>query len=216
MLPDMGRRIYSVAPVVLIAGSGLVSTLGGLVGGLVGGLGGLAPPVTSPAPTAPAKGCPNASVPAAQLSLPQFDGSVFCLINKRRAANGRTTLRPNGALQRAAYDYAGSMEVGRFFSHYGDFAGHSTGSNPIQRLRQMGYIRPHYVWIVGEDLHWTTAEESAPADTVQAWMDSAIHRQYLLSRKFEQLGVGTMRGVPYNPNQLDGVTVAAEFGFRRR
>jgi uncharacterized protein YkwD len=165
---------------------------------------------------AAATSCPNTDIPAVEQELRQFDASVFCLINQRRAQNGRSILRPHELLQRAAYDYAGSMELGQFFSHYGDFYGHPIGATPISRLRQIGYIRPHYVWIVGENLHWTTAEESTPADTVQAWMDSAIHRKYLLKRKFEQLGVGTMRGVPYNPNQIDGVTVAAEFGFRRR
>jgi uncharacterized protein YkwD len=56
---------------------------------------------------------------------------------------------------------------------------------------------PGYVWIVGANLHWKTADRSTPADVVQAWMDSAGHRMYLLKPKFEELGV------------------AAEFGFRR-
>jgi uncharacterized protein YkwD len=204
-----------VAPVVLIAGSGLLSALGGTIGGLVGGLPGLSPPGPA-APTAPAKGCPNASAPAVQLSLAQFDPSVFCLINQRRAHYGRTVLRPNSLLQRAAYDYAGSMEMGRFFSHYGDFYGHPIGATPISRLRQVGYIRPHHVWIVGENLHWTTGDHSTPSEVVSAWMASPIHRMYLLKRKFEELGVAAIRGIPYDPTQTDGITVASEFGFRRK
>jgi uncharacterized protein YkwD len=163
---------------------------------------------------AAARSCPNTDIPAVAQELWQFDGSVFCLINQRRVQNGRSALRPNGLLQRAAYDYAGSMEVGRFFSHYGDFAGHSTGSTPIQRLRQVGYIRPQYVWIVGENLHWTTADHSTPADVVAAWMASPIHRMYLLKPRFEELGVAAIRGIPYDPAQTDGITVASEYGFR--
>jgi uncharacterized protein YkwD len=108
------------------------------------------------------------------------------------------------------------MEVGRFFSHYGDFAGHSTGSTPIERLREIGYIRPRYVWIVGENLHWTMAEQSTPADVVAAWMASPIHRMYLLKRRFEELGVAATRGIPSDPTAMDGITVASEYGFRRR
>lgn len=162
-----------------------------------------------------APACPDADVPAAQLALPEFDASVFCLINRRRAGQGSRPLVPNHTLHRAARSYSTSLLEGRFFSHHGDFEGRRTGSTVIGRLREMGYIRPGFAWAVGEDLHWTTAEESTPADTVQAWMDSTLHRKYLLKRKFEELGVGAMRGVPYSPSQLDGITVAAEFGFRR-
>jgi hypothetical protein len=38
---------------------------------------------------------------------------------------------------------------------------------------------------------------------------------YLLKPKFDQLGVAGAHGTPLDPNRPDGVTVAAEFGFRR-
>jgi uncharacterized protein YkwD len=158
--------------------------------------------------------CQKTDLPAAAQALEDFDASVFCLINEQRAASGRKPLRPNGQLRRAAFDYATSMEAGGFFSHYGDFAGHPSGSSPISRLRQIGYIRTHNVWIIGENLHWTTAQESTPADAVQAWMDSPEHRKYLLKARFRDLGVAAVRGVPDGPTQADGVTIASEYGFR--
>ena len=106
------------------------------------------------------------------------------------------------------------MEAGGFFSHYGDFFGHPVGATPISRLRQIGYIRSDTVWIVGENLHWTTAEHSTPAETVQAWMDSPEHRKYLLKHRFRDLGVAAIPGTPYDAAQTDGVTVATEYGFR--
>jgi uncharacterized protein YkwD len=106
------------------------------------------------------------------------------------------------------------MELGGFFSHYGDFFGHPAGATPISRLRQIGYIRSHNVWIVGENLHWTTAEQSTPAEVVQAWMNSPEHRKYLLKRRFRDLGVATIRGIPYDPSLTDGITVSSEYGFR--
>jgi uncharacterized protein YkwD len=166
---------------------------------------------------APAKAmsCQNTITRAVDQSLEEFDASVFCLINQQRAAHGRTALRPNEALRGAAFDYASSMEAGRFFSHYGDFLGHPVGATPISRLRQVGYIRPRHVWIVGENLHWTTAEHSTPGEVVQAWMTSPAHRKYLLKRRFLDLGVATIRGIPFDPARTDGITVASEYGYRR-
>ena len=106
------------------------------------------------------------------------------------------------------------MEAGGFFSHYGGFSDHPAGATPISRLRQIGYIRSHTVWIVGENLHWTTAEHSTPAETVEAWMDSPEHRKYLLKGRFRVLGVAAIPGTPYDPDLIDGVTVATEYGFR--
>jgi len=166
------------------------------------------------AASAEAGGCPNADAPAAALALEDFDASAFCLINQQRVAYGRKGLRPNGLLQRAAYDYATSMELGGFFSHYGDFHGHPAGATPVSRLRQIGYIRRHDAWMAGENLRWTTAGESTPADVVQAWMDSPIHRKYLLKWRFRDLGVAGVRGTPADVAQSDGITVASEYGFR--
>jgi uncharacterized protein YkwD len=185
------------------AGTLVLLTLGSAIGLLGGG-----------APPAMAMSCQNTQTPAVGQALEDFDASVFCLINEQRASRGRPTLRPNGRLRRAAGEYATSMEAGRFFSHYGDFLGHPFGASPVSRLRQVGYIRPHYVWVVGENLHWTTSAGSTPAATVAAWMNSPEHRKYLLKPRFRDLGVAAVRGVPSDPSQTDGVTVATEYGFR--
>jgi uncharacterized protein YkwD len=172
----------------------------------IGVLGGVVP--------ATAMGCENTNTRSADQALPDFDASVFCLINQERIAHHRGRLRPNGVLYGAAFDYASSMEAGGFFSHYGDFFGHPAGATPVSRLRQVGYIRPRNVWMVGENLHWTTAAQSTPAEVVQAWMDSPEHRKYLLKPKFRDLGVAAIRGIPSDPAQTDGITVASEYGFR--
>jgi uncharacterized protein YkwD len=159
--------------------------------------------------------CPFIDRPAGGLTLRAFDDSVFCLINRRRAASIARKLRPNRLLRWAALNYASSLRKGHFFSHHGDFEGRRTGSTVIGRLRDVGYIRRGDAWVVGENLHWTTGERSTPAAVVEAWMGSAIHRKYLLNPKFEELGVGVVRGVPYDDSHPDGITVASEFGFRR-
>ncbi len=173
---------------------------------------GLLGPAAAPAGAAD---CPNMDTPAAELSLPDFDASMFCTINQTRIANGVQALHPNPLLRRASAAYTNSLLVGRFFSHHGDFAGHPHASTPVGRLREIGYIRPGYVWMVGEDLRWSTPETSSAADILQMWLNSPIHRFYLLKPKFDEVGVVGARGTPLDPNLPDGVTVAAEFGFRK-
>jgi uncharacterized protein YkwD len=168
----------------------------------------------SAAPAA-ATACQDADTPAAQLTLDQFDDSMFCLINETRAANGVQVLRPNPLLRRAATAYTNSLLEGRFFSHHGDFSGHPHSSTPVGRAREIGYIRPGYVWVVGEDLRWSTPETSSPADIIAMWMGSPIHRMWLLKPKLDEVGVAGNRGTPLDPNLPDGITVAAEFGFRK-
>jgi len=107
---------------------------------------GLLGPAAAPAGAAD---CPNMDTPSAALTLGAFDASMFCEINQTRIANGVQPLRPNPILRRAATEYTNSLLIGRFFSHHGDFAGHPHSSTPVGRLRQIGYIRPGYVWMVG-------------------------------------------------------------------
>ena len=168
----------------------------------------------SAAPAA-ATACPDTDVSAAQLTLDQFDASMFCLINETRAANGVRTLRPNPRLRRAAVSYTNSLLRGRFFSHHGDFDGHPHSSTPVGRLREVGYVRRGYVWIVGEDLRWSTPETSSAAEIIDMWMNSPVHRMWLLKSKLREVGVAGSRGTPLDPNLPDGITVAAEFGFRK-
>ncbi len=173
---------------------------------------GMLGPAAAPAGAAD---CPNMDTPAAELALADFDASMFCMINRTRIANGVQALRPNPLLHRAAAAYTNSLLVGRFFSHHGDFAGHPHTSTPVGRLREIGYIRRGHVWMVGEDLRWSTPGTSSAADILQMWLNSPIHRFYLLKPKFDEVGVAGARGTPLDPNLPDGVTVAAEFGFRK-
>jgi uncharacterized protein YkwD len=166
------------------------------------------------AASATAMSCQDTNTRAADQALEEFNASVFCLINQQRASHGRSHLRPDPTLQRAAQEYVASMEAGGFFSHYGDFLGNPAGATPVSRLRQVGYIRPHHAWMVGENLHWTTVEHSTPTDVLAAWMSSPAHRKYLLKRRFRDLGVAAIRGIPHDPSRDDGITVASEYGFR--
>jgi uncharacterized protein YkwD len=139
--------------------------------------------------------CRAVDAPAAELTLDEFDASVFCRINRRRAEYGRRPLSPNPVLHRAV-NYASSLLQGRFFSHHGVFGGRPTGSRVIGRPRQTATSGPATFGSWAENFHWTTADRSTPANVVQAWMDSAVHWMYLLEPNFEELGVAAVPGVP--------------------
>jgi uncharacterized protein YkwD len=78
----------------------------------------------------------------------------------------------------------------------------------------IGYIRKGYVWIVGENLRWTTGDTNTPGHVVDAWLKSPEHRANMLKAKFQSLGVAATYGVPVDPSMTDGMTVTSEYGFR--
>jgi uncharacterized protein YkwD len=160
--------------------------------------------------------CANADTNVAQIDLRDFDSSVLCLINERRADYGLRALRPNGLLHDAAYIYATSMLSGKFYGHHGCLAGNNNCSTVIGRLRFLGYIRPGWAWIVGETLRGADPATSTPNAVVEAWMESPLHRARLIKPKFRDVGVASVRGITDAFPSTDGVTVAAEFGFRQR
>jgi uncharacterized protein YkwD len=159
--------------------------------------------------------CSTPDTPSAQMELPAFDAAVVNLINQQRAAAGLKPLRPNPLLHDAAWIYTTSMLSGQFFTHHGSVDGVNNGSTVIGRLRFLGYIPPGKRWIVGEDLREARLPTDTPSCVVQAWMESPEHRERILNRKFEEIGVDAERGIADEFPNVTGVTVAAEFGFRR-
>lgn len=107
------------------------------------------------------------------------------------------------------------MLSGRFFTHHGTIDGTNNGSTVIGRLRFLGYIPPGKRWIVGETLREARLPADTPASVVRAWMDSPPHRARLLKAKFEDIAVDAQRGIADEFPNVTGVTVAAEFGYRR-
>jgi uncharacterized protein YkwD len=70
--------------------------------------------------------CSNPDTNAAQLPMPDFERSVLCVINERRAEHRLAPLRPNGLLHDAAEIYVTSMFSGSFYGHHGCLAGKTT------------------------------------------------------------------------------------------
>jgi uncharacterized protein YkwD len=100
-------------------------------------------------------------------------------MNVVRLSNGVPALRIGRALTRAARSHSYDMARRGYFEH-GAF---------VQRLRSFGVRAPY----IGENLALGTQPLTA-ATIVQMWVASPPHRQNLLDRGFQRIGVGVAGG----------------------
>ena len=101
--------------------------------------------------------------------------AIVRAMNTVRAANGIRPLRVGRALTRAARAHSADMARKGYFDH-GAF---------VRRLRSFGVHLPY----VGENLA-AGAQGLSAAGIVQMWIASPPHRQNLLDRGFQRVGVG--------------------------
>jgi uncharacterized protein YkwD len=104
---------------------------------------------------------------------------ILMLVNQRRAAHGLTTLTLNKSLTASAQSYAERMSSERFFSHTAP-----DGSTFRQRNEAAGYAG--WTWM-GENIAYGQTSAQMVMDD---WMNSAGHRENILSPKAKELGVG--------------------------
>jgi uncharacterized protein YkwD len=100
------------------------------------------------------------------------EAGIVRAMNKVRASHNLPRLRTNSGLARAADSHSAAMLRTNTLAH-GAFD---------QRVRR--YVRSRRV---GENLAWMS--RCSPSSIVQMWMNSAGHRQVMLSRGFRRVGV---------------------------
>ncbi|MEM5476741.1 CAP domain-containing protein [Pacificibacter sp. AS14] len=113
------------------------------------------------------------------------EGEILSAVNAERARNGLQPLVYNGLLTRAARAHVDDMMRTGIFSHTG-----SDGGTAADRTRRVGY---NYC-IVGENL--SIGYPSVHA-AVQGWMTSKGHRDNILNRRFDEIGIGIGEGARY-------------------
>ena len=133
-------------------------------------------PSPTPAPTA------TPSPPGAACSDAAGEQAMADLLNAERAKRGLGPLRVVSALQTAARGHSCDMAAQDFFSHTG-----SDGSSSAERMSDAGYA-----WSAcGEIIGWTSGYTRE--GMVTNWMDSAGHRDIILSTNLTEFGVGYAR-----------------------
>lgn len=112
---------------------------------------------------------------------------VVELTNQKRAEQGLSPLVINGQLNEAAQRKAGDMFAFNYWSHVSP-----SGRNPWSFFQEVGY---KYLY-AGENLARDFMDSQA---VVGAWMNSATHRDNLLNKNYQEIGLavvnGTLNGV---------------------
>ena len=117
--------------------------------------------------------------PPASAAAERMTREVVALTNAERAAVGLPPLKLQGNLQVSARWLAQDMAEKNYFSHMD-----KQGRDIDPRLPACGYRRYHGL---GENI---AAGQKSPAEAVAEWMKSPGHRENILSRDFNEIGVG--------------------------
>ena len=125
--------------------------------------------------------------------------AILAAMNRERAAYGLGPLRINEQLSLAAGDRIGDMFAKRYFAHVAP-----DGLQPFTWARQRGYR----FRMIGENL----AVGFRGTSVVDGWMRSPGHRENILQRGFDEVGIAIADGAPQRGYR--GPTVVAMYGSR--
>lgn len=130
---------------------------------------------------------------------PHEHQEILEAMNRERAAHGLGPLRLNTALSEAAGDRIGDMFAKRYFAHVSP-----DGLNPFTWAARRGYRYR----LIGENL----AVGYGGTRVVDGWMRSPGHRENILQRGFDEVGIAIATGAPQRGYK--GPTVVAMYGRR--
>jgi len=157
------------------------------------------------------------SSPAARTSsvavTPALARSLLDEVNHTRRANGLRPLVYSRSLAKAATAHAQALAVSGQFTHAWPANGKLFGN----WIRSFYPTRGFRTWSAGENLLWASPAFS-PANAVQQWLNSPVHRRVMLTPAWRELGIGVVSAVaaPGFYGGRDVQIAAAEFGLRRR
>ena len=144
--------------------------------------------------------CPGADQPVGESGTGDAERTVKCLLEARRDGGG---LDRDGRLDDAAAAHNRHMLETGCFEH------ECPGEPSVEgRVRRSGYGDGADRFGYGEVL---ATGSMTPAEAVRAWMDSPSHRQAILDRSFEDVGIAVARGTPRGG---PGVTYTVDLGYR--
>jgi uncharacterized protein YkwD len=130
----------------------------------------------------------------------QSPEEIVAAMNRERAAYGLRPLRLNPRLSRAAEDRVDDMLAKRYFAHVSP-----DGVQPFTWVRQRGYRYR----VIGENL--ALGYPSAQR-IVGGWMRSPGHRENILGRSFNEVGIAVANQSPRRGYR--GPLVVAMYGAR--
>jgi uncharacterized protein YkwD len=123
--------------------------------------------------------------------------AIVAAMNRERTSRGLRPLRLNDRLSLAANDRIGDMFAKNYFAHVSP-----DGVQPFVWAQQRGYRYR----LIGENL----AVGYRGIAVVDGWMRSPGHRENILQRGFEEVGIAIADGAPQRGYR--GPTVVAMYG----
>ena len=163
--------------------------------------------LTLAASPAHAANCAGADLLPALSSVPTAKAATLCLLNDERASRGLAPLSTHPELETAAQNYSQAMVQHRFFAHV------SPGGQTLTD-RLADYTGAALDYTTGENLAWGEGALATPTAIVRGWMASPGHRDNILSRDFNEIGVGIAGGTPSGGLPAVSATYTTEFGSR--
>ena len=152
--------------------------------------------------------CKGSAEPAFRISDRAAAKATLCLLNKQRSSHGMKPLHRDGKQTRAAYGHNRLMVRSGCFSHL------CPGEKDLLgRIASTGYLPCSCTWQIGENIAWGSGNGASPRAIVSQWMHSPPHRENILDRRFDEIGVAVTAG---SPGHTDGgaATYTTDFGFK--
>jgi uncharacterized protein YkwD len=147
--------------------------------------------------------CAGADDPVGASGAGDAERAVKCLIEARRDDD---SLDRDPRLDDAAASHNRHMLETSCFAH------ECPGEPSLEgRIRRSGYGDGADRFGYGEIL---ASGSMTPAEAVRAWMDSPAHRDALLDRSFEDVGIAVAKGTPRDSRGSDA-TYTVDFGSRQ-
>ena len=153
--------------------------------------------------------CRGGSTPPRKATQRRAAKAVLCLVNKQRSKRGIRRLDGSGDLHDAARSHTARMQKSNCFDHTCPGEPSLTG-----RYQRHDYLPCRCSWGSGENIAWGAGRRGTPARIVKSWMRSRPHREAILERSFEHIGVGVRWGSPKRRKAKAG-TYTLDFGYKR-
>ena len=159
------------------------------------------PPGKAEAGKATAQTCDGESI-----ELSKEEKLTLDLHNKTREENGLEQLCVDPRLTKAARAHSADMLKKRYFGH-NSFDGKSSA----ERVKDSGYD-----WrVTGENIAWGSGSFSNPKNRFEAWMKSEGHKNNILDKNFEQVGVGVAKRTLKKGGEEESI-YTVDFGSKKK
>jgi uncharacterized protein YkwD len=155
--------------------------------------------------------CPGANLTPTALDAAAVDAATLCLVDRVRSARHLRPLRSNHELQTVAARQVNCIVRSNYFADECP-----SGQTAAALIAATPYAAHAVRLFTGQNLGWGTGPYATPAQIVAAWMSSPAHRAIILTRTFNDAGVGMTPAVPTTVGVGEtGATYAIEFAARR-